>query len=90
MNDWEGSFGRMMGWMMFITAHDMARKLVEKMLEAEKEKLTKALGHEPTTEEWQYYRDLQWQKSNREKARQREINREKIRRLVMGEDDAAA
>ena len=90
MDDLEWLLGRMMGWMMFIAAHDMARKLVEKMLEAEKEKLTKALGHEPTTEELQYYRDLQWQKSNREKARQREINREKLRRLVMGEDDAAA
>ena len=89
MNDWEGSLGRMIGWMMFIAAHDMARKLVEKMLEAEKEKLTKALGREPTQEEWQYYRDLQWRKANREKARQREIDREKLRRLVMGEDDAA-
>jgi hypothetical protein len=80
----------MIGWMMFIAAHEMARKLVEKMLEAEKEKLTKALGREPTQEEWQYYRDLQWQKANHEKARQREIDREKLRRLVMGEDDAAA
>jgi hypothetical protein len=80
----------MIGWMMFIAAHDMARKLVEKMLEAEKEKLTEALGREPTVEEWQYYRDLQWQKANRDKARQREIDREKLRRLVMGEDAAAA
>ena len=90
MDDLEWLLGRMMGWVMFIAAHDMARKLVEKMLEAEKEKLTKALGHEPTPEEWQYYRDLQWQKANREKAQQREINWEKLRRLVMEEDDAAA
>ena len=90
MDDLEWLLGRMMGWVMLIAAHDMAKNLVKKMLEAEKEKLTKALGHEPTQEEFQYYRDLQWQKLNREKARQREINREKIRRLVMGEDDATA
>jgi len=89
MDDWERLFNRLMGQAMFFAAHDMVKSFVDKMLEAEKEKLTKALGREPTHEEWQYYRDLQWQKVNREKARQREINREKIRRLVMGEGDAA-
>jgi len=78
-----------MGWAMFFAAHDMVKSFVEKMLEAEKEKLTKTLGHKPTPEEWQYYRDLQWQKANRKKALQREIDREKLRRLVMGDDDAA-
>jgi hypothetical protein len=36
-----------------------------------------------------YHRDLQWHKANREKARQREINQEKIR-LVMGEEEDVA
>ena len=89
MDDWERLFN-LMGWAMFFAARDMVKSLADKMLEAEKEKLTKTLGHKPTPEEWQYYRDLRWQKLNREKARQREIDREKIRRLVMGEDDAAA
>ena len=88
MDEWEQSFNRLMGWAVLIAVHDMVKSLVDKMLEAEKEKLTKTLGREPTREEWQYYRDLQWQKENREKALQREADREKIRRLVMGDDDA--
>ena len=77
----------MMGWVMFITAHDMVKDFVEKVMEAEREKLTKTLGHEPDSENWQHYRDLQWQKLNREKARQREIDREKLRLLVFGEEE---
>jgi len=88
MDEWEQSFNRLMGWAVLIAVHDMVKSFVDKMLEAEKEKLTKTLGREPTREEWQYYRDLQWQKENREKALQREADREKIRRLVMGDDDA--
>jgi hypothetical protein len=76
----------MMGWVMLITAHDMVKDFVEKVMEAERKKLTETLGHEPDSETWQYYRDLQWQKLNREKARQREIDREKLRRLVFGEE----
>jgi len=76
----------MKGWVMLITAHDMVKDFVEKVMEAEREKLTKTLGHEPDSENWQYYRDLQWQKLNGEKARQREIDREKLRRLVFGEE----
>jgi hypothetical protein len=76
----------MMGWAMLLTAHDTARSLIEKMMEAETELLTKTLEHEPTDQERQYYRDLQWQKSNPERARQRELDREKLRRLVFGEE----
>jgi hypothetical protein len=72
----------MMGWVMLITAHDF----VDKVMKAEREKLIETLGHEPDPENWQCYRDLQWQKLNREKARQREIDREKLRRLVFGEE----
>ncbi|MBI2851162.1 MAG: hypothetical protein HYX80_09025 [Chloroflexi bacterium] len=77
----------MMGWVMLFTAHDMVKNFVEKVMEAEREKLTETLGHEPDSENWQYYRDLQWQKLNREKAHQREIDREKLRRLVFGEEE---
>ena len=77
----------MMGWVILITAHDMVKDFVEKVMEAEREKLTGTLGHEPDPENWQYYCDLQWQKLNREKARQREIDREKLRRLVFGEEE---
>jgi len=58
MDDWEWLFNHLMGWAMFFAARDMVKSFVDKMLEAEKEKLTKTLGREPTHEEWQYYRDL--------------------------------
>jgi hypothetical protein len=86
VDDLERLLNSIVGWAMVFTAQDMVMSLVEKMIEAEKEVLTKTLGREPTHEERQFYRDLQWQKSNRENARQREIDREKIRRLVFGED----
>ncbi len=87
MDDLEQLLNSMMGWAMVFMAQDMLKSFVEKALEVEKEVLVKTLGREPTHEERQYYRDLQWQRSNREKARQREIDREKIRRLVFGEEN---
>ena len=72
----------MMGWAMFLTAQDTLKGLIDKMTEAETELLTKTLGHEPTDENRQYYHDLQWQKSHPERARQREVDREKLRSLV--------
>ena len=75
----------MMGWVMLMTAHDMVNNFVEKMIEAETKLLTIALGHEPTDENRQYYRDLQRQKSNPERAQQGEADREKLRSLVFGE-----
>ena len=75
----------MMGSVMLMTAHDMVKNFVEKVIEAETKLLTMALGHEPTDENRQYYRDLQWQKSNPERAQQREADREKLRSLVFGE-----
>ena len=80
----------MMRWAMLITAQDIVKNFVEKVIEAEREKLTETLGHEPDSENCQYYRDLQWQKTNREKARQREIDREKLQRLVFGEDSGSS
>ena len=85
MDDLKRLLNLMMGWATVFMAQDMVKSLVEKAVEAEKEELTKTLGREPTFEEWQFYRDLEWQRSNREKARQREIDRWKIRRLVFGE-----
>jgi len=76
----------MMGWVMLMTAHDMVKNFVEKVIEAETKLLTMTLGHEPTDENRQYYRDLQRQKSNPERAQQREADREKLRRLLFGEE----
>jgi len=78
----------MMGWALLIAAQDMVKSFVDKMLEVEREILAGTLGHIPTYDEWQYYRDLQWQKLNPDKALQREADREKLRRLVFGEEEA--
>lgn len=74
---------------MTIVAYCSVAAFVGEIVRAEKEKLKDALGHEPADENWQNYYDLlREQKANR-KAVQREADREKLRRLVMGEENAA-
>jgi hypothetical protein len=79
-------FGYMMGRAMTMVAYCTVAAIIEKTMKAEREKVRAALGHDPTQENWQYYYELQQEKSNRQKARQWEDDREKLRRLVFGED----
>ena len=90
MDNWNYVFGYMMERAMTMMAYCMVAAVVEKTLEAERKKVKEALGHEPTQENWQYYYDLRQEEKNRRNARQREIDREKLRRLVMGESDATS
>lgn len=60
--------------------------LIEKILGAEREKVRRVLGHEPTQEELQYYYELQLEKMDRQDSHQREVDKEKLRRLVFGEE----
>ncbi len=83
-------FGYMMERAMTMVAYCTLAAVVEKTLKAEMEKVAAALDHEPNQENWQYYYELQQEKTNRQKTRQREADREKLRRLVMGEEDAAS
>jgi hypothetical protein len=89
MDDWERLLSFHLAWIMPLLMCGMAKSLADKLVEAEKEKLARELGHEPTEEDWQYYCDLKRQQVCQREARQREIDREKIRRLVMGDNDAA-
>ena len=73
-----------------IEAIKKERELRAKKLEDERNKIKAALGHEPTQENWQDYYDLKKEKTNKQKANQREIDREKIRRLVFGEDSGSS
>ena len=82
-------FGYMMERAMTMVAYCTLAAVVEKTLKAEREKVRAALGHDPTQENWQDYYNLQQEKTDRQKARQREVDREKLRRLVMGEGDAS-
>ena len=90
MDNFNYNFSNIMGQAMTMIAYCTLATFVEKMLEDERRKVKAALGHEPTQENWQDYYDLKQEKTDRQKANQREIDREKLRQLVMGELDAAA
>ena len=83
-------FGYMMERAMTMVAYCTFATFIEKILEDERKKVKTALGHEPTQENWQDYYDLKQEKPDRQKARQREIDREKLRRLVFGEDSGTS
>ena len=78
-------FGYIMGQAMTMVAYCTFAAFVEKMLKDEREKVKAALGHEPTQENWQDYYALKQEQKNRQNAHQREVDREKLRRLVFGE-----
>ena len=80
------AFGYIMERAMTMAAYCALAVAVEKTLKAEREKVRAALGHEPTQENWHDYYNLQQEKTNRQDTRQREIDREKLRRLVMGDE----
>jgi hypothetical protein len=65
----------------------MFAAIMDKTLEPDRKKVRATIGHEPTWEELQYYFELKKENRDRQSARQRELDREKIRRLVFGEDD---
>jgi hypothetical protein len=90
MDNFNYNFSYIMGQAMTMIAYCTLASFVEKMLEDERKKVKAALGHEPTQENWQDYYELKQEKTDKQKANQREIDREKLRRLVMGETDAAA
>ena len=86
MDNLSYTFGYMMERAMTMVAYCTLAAVVEKTLEAEREKVKVAQGHEPTKENWHDYYNLQQEKTNRQDARQQEIDREKLRRLVMGDE----
>lgn len=90
MDDFGSMFSYMMERATTMVMYCMFAAFVEKALEAERKKVQAALGHEPTQENWQFYYELKQDKANKQDARQREIDREKLRRLVMGDDDVTA
>jgi len=71
-----------------MVAYCMLAAVVEKTLEAERKQMKAALGHDPDQENWQDYYALKQEQKDRRNTNQREIDREKLRRLVFGEDDS--
>ena len=89
MDEIERVMNNMMGWVMFNAVQVMWASFVQNMIRVDQERLTKALGHEPTNENWQDYYDLRREKESKQKTSQREADKERLRRLVMGEGDAS-
>ena len=80
-------FGYIMERATTMLGYCMLAAIFEKTLEAERKKVRAAVGHEPTQENWQYYCELRQEEKNRQNVRQREADRENLRRLVFGEDE---
>lgn len=88
MDEFNCMFGYMMERAMTMVAYCAVAAFVEEMVKAEKEKLKGVLCHEPTDENWQDYYDLLKEQKIKQKTSQREADKGKLRRLVMGEGDA--
>ncbi len=89
MDEIERVMNNMMGFVMFSATQVMWAAFVQDMIRVDRERLTKALGHEPTDENWQDYYDLLKEQKTKQKTSQREADKGKLRRLVMGEGDAS-
>jgi len=87
MDNWSYAFSYMMERATTMLGYCMLSVIFEKTLEAERKKVRAAVGHEPTRDNWQYYYELKQEEKNRQNARQQEIDRENLRRLVFGEDE---
>ncbi len=85
MYDFSYIFNDAMKRAMAMVTYCMFAVVVEKTLEAERKKVKEALGHEPTLENWQYLYELQKEEEKSRNTRKAEIDREKLRRLVLGE-----
>ena len=86
MDNFSYTFSYMMEKATTMMAYCMLAAFAEKTLEAEREKIREAIGHEPTQRHLQYYFDLRQEEKNSQNTRQWEIDCKKLRRLVFGED----
>ena len=68
----------------------MMLELMFTILPRERERLTETLGHEPSQENWDDYSQFLGERTLNPRCLQRAIDREKIRRLVFGEDNHAS
>ena len=68
----------------------MMLELMFTILPRERERLTETLGHEPSQEDWDDYSQFLGERTLNPGCLQRAIDREKIRRLVFGEDNHAS
>ena len=83
----------MQGYMLGATVRTACVMMFEMMftiIPRERERLKETVGHEPTNENWEDYWQYFGERTSNTKCLQRAEDREKIRCLVMGEDNADA
>lgn len=88
MDNFNYVFGYMMERATTMMAYCMLTTFADKTLEADRKTIKEAIGHEPTERHLQYYLGLRKEAKNSQNTRQWEIDCQKLRRLVFGEDDS--
>ena len=82
----------MQGYMLGATIRTASMMMLELMftiVPRERERLTETLNHEPTQEDWDDYWQFLGETNSVHKCLQRAEDREKIRRLVFGENSGS-
>lgn len=79
-----------MAGLALLAAGAMQMELMYTIVTNGKERLTQALGHEPTQENWEDYWELLKERALKQTNPSRSEEREKIRRLLTGDEDASA
>ena len=90
MDNFNYVFGYMMERATTMMAYCMLAAFADKTLEADSKTVKETIGHEPTQRHLQYYFGLRQEEKNSQNTRQWEIDCQKLRRLVFGEDDSNA
>ena len=88
MDNFSYAFGYMMERATTIMSYFMLAAFIDKTLEVDRKTVKETIGHEPTQRHLQYYSDLRKEEKNSRDTRQWEIDCQKLRRLVFGEDDS--
>ena len=88
MDNFSYAFGYMMERATTMMSYFMLAAFIDKTLEVDRKTVKETIGHEPTQRHLQYYSDLRKEEKNSRDTRQWEIDCQKLRRLVFGEDDS--
>jgi len=89
MDNLQGVLQRCMTGLAICAAGVMHLELMCAFLAREKERLTRALGHEPNQENWEDYWQLLKERALKQNNPSMAEEREKIRRLLMDNEDAS-
>ena len=90
MDSTYGAIGEMLPKEIKQPAEYLAKLVVQSTIGLFKERLTEALYHEPTKEDWQGLCCLLHEKASQYESERRKSERRKIRRMFMGNDNAGS